>query len=72
MKAVAGTQGRAGAATVQVPDSPEVYPSYSVTLNLHPLRGGGDSGGEAVRRIDALGKVTASQDLLSDRGRASR
>jgi beta-glucosidase len=29
-------------------------PLYSVTLNLHALRGVGDGGGEAVRRIDAL------------------
>src|SRR5450759_3020823 len=39
-------------------------PKYSVTLNLHALRGVGDSGGEAVRRIDALGNRAFTGPML--------
>ena len=39
-------------------------PSYSVTLNLHALRGVGDSGPEAVRRIDALGNRAFTGPML--------
>jgi beta-glucosidase len=50
-------------------------PKYSVTLNLHALRGVGDTGDEAVRQIDALGNRAFTgpmlhgaypQDLLDD------
>lgn len=50
-------------------------PQYSVTLNLHAVRGEGPSGAEAVRRIDALGNRVFTgpmlhgaypQDLLED------
>ena len=37
---------------------------YSVTLNLHALRGVGDSGGEAVRRIDALANRAFTGPML--------
>ena len=39
-------------------------PKYSVTLNLHALRGVGDSGGEAVRRIDALANRAFTGPML--------
>jgi len=39
-------------------------PQYSVTLNLHALRGVGDSGPEAVRRIDALGNRAFTGPML--------
>ena len=39
-------------------------PAYSVTLNLHALRGVGDSGPEAVRRIDALGNRAFTGPML--------
>ncbi|HEY0259349.1 MAG TPA: GH1 family beta-glucosidase [Lacisediminihabitans sp.] len=50
-------------------------PQYSVTLNLHALRGVGETGAEAVRQIDALGNRAFTgpmlhgaypQDLLDD------
>jgi len=40
-------------------------PQYSVTLNLHALRGVGDSGGEALRRIDALGNRAFTGPMLA-------
>jgi beta-glucosidase len=39
-------------------------PLYSVTLNLFALRGVGDSGGEAVRRIDALANRAFTGPML--------
>jgi beta-glucosidase len=39
-------------------------PRYSVTLNLHALRGVGDGGPEAVRRIDALGNRAFTGPML--------
>lgn len=50
-------------------------PQFSVTLNLHALRGEGPTGSEAVRRIDAIGNRvftgpmlhgTYPRDLLED------
>ncbi|GAB3039019.1 GH1 family beta-glucosidase [Parafrigoribacterium mesophilum] len=50
-------------------------PQFSVTLNLHALRGDGPTGAEAVRRIDAVGNRVFTgpmlhgaypQDLLED------
>jgi beta-glucosidase len=39
-------------------------PQYSVTLNLHVIRGEGDTGPEAVRRIDALGNRAFTGPML--------
>jgi beta-glucosidase len=39
-------------------------PQYSITLNLHVARGVGDSGPEAVRRIDAIGNRAFTGPLL--------
>jgi beta-glucosidase len=40
-------------------------PLYSVTLNLHALRGVGDGGAEAIRRIDALGNRAFTWPMLN-------
>jgi beta-glucosidase len=39
-------------------------PKFSVTLNLHALRGDGPTGAEAVRRIDALGNRAFTGPML--------
>ncbi|MEO8906907.1 MAG: GH1 family beta-glucosidase [Microbacteriaceae bacterium] len=39
-------------------------PQYSVTLNLHALRGDGATGPEAVRRIDAIGNRIFTGPML--------
>jgi beta-glucosidase len=39
-------------------------PQYSITLNLHVLRGSGDQGAEAVRRIDAIANRAFTGPLL--------
>ena len=39
-------------------------PQFSISLNLHALRGAGESGAEAVRRIDALGNRAFTGPLL--------
>ena len=39
-------------------------PDFSITLNLHVIRGEGDSGAEAVRRIDGLGNRVFLGPLL--------
>jgi beta-glucosidase len=39
-------------------------PQYSVTLNLHVIRGEGETGPEAVRRIDALGNRAFTGPML--------
>jgi beta-glucosidase len=39
-------------------------PEYSITLNLHALRGVGDGGGEAVRRLDALANRAFTGPML--------
>ncbi|MFE7271899.1 GH1 family beta-glucosidase [Streptomyces sp. NPDC057623] len=39
-------------------------PQYSVTLNFHVLRGQGEGGEEAVRRIDALANRSFTEPLL--------
>ncbi len=39
-------------------------PQFSVTLNLHALRGGGPTGAEAVRRIDAIGNRVFTGPML--------
>lgn len=40
-------------------------PTYSVTLNLHAIRGVGDSAADAVRQIDALGNRAFTGPMLS-------
>jgi beta-glucosidase len=40
-------------------------PQYSVTLNLHALRGDGPTGAEAVRRIDALANRVFTGPMLA-------
>lgn len=40
------------------------HPQFSISLNLHALRGTGESGAEAVRRIDALGNRAFTGPLL--------
>ncbi len=39
-------------------------PQFSVTLNLHALRGDGPTGAEAVRRIDAIGNRVFTGPML--------
>jgi beta-glucosidase len=39
-------------------------PRYSVTLNVHALRGDGKSGPEAVRRLDAIGNRAFTMPML--------
>lgn len=39
-------------------------PDYSITLNLHVIRGAGDTGAEAVRRTDALANRAFTHPIL--------
>ncbi|MEO7122972.1 MAG: GH1 family beta-glucosidase [Lacisediminihabitans sp.] len=53
-----------GLALIELRKAVSNDPQFSITLNLHALRGDGDTGAEAVRRIDALANRAFTGPLL--------